>query len=90
MKLKPYLSIPLFIFILTFNHLALAAPVNVNTATAEEISSSLSGIGPAKAEAIKQYCQSTKCTKPEDLLSVKGIGEKTLAKISADLRFDEK
>jgi competence protein ComEA len=31
-----------------------------------------------------------KCNKPEDLLSVKGIGEKTLAKISADLRFKDK
>ena len=64
-----------------------ASPVNVNKASAEEIASSLSGIGPAKAAAISEHCKKMKCTKSEDLLEVKGIGEKTLAKISADLRF---
>ncbi|MBD3755952.1 MAG: helix-hairpin-helix domain-containing protein [Gammaproteobacteria bacterium] len=68
---------------------AMAAPVNVNTATSQEISAALSGIGPAKAEAISQYCKVNTCTKPEDLLKVKGIGEKTLEKIKADLRFDQ-
>lgn len=64
-----------------------ASPVNVNKASAEEIASSLSGIGPAKAMAISTHCKKTKCKKADDLLAVKGIGEKTLAKISADLRF---
>ena len=66
-----------------------ASPVNVNKASVEEISSSLSGIGPAKAMAISEHCKKTKCTKADDLLAVKGIGEKTLAKISADLRFTD-
>ena len=65
----------------------LASPINVNKASVEEIASSLSGIGPAKAMAISEHCKKMKCTKAEDLLEVKGIGEKTLAKISADLRF---
>ena len=64
-----------------------AAPVNVNTASAEEISSALKGIGPAKAQAISDFCKQQKCTKAADLLQVKGIGEKTLEKISADLQF---
>ncbi|MDX1353789.1 MAG: helix-hairpin-helix domain-containing protein [Thiomicrorhabdus sp.] len=73
--------------ILSFS--VLASPVNVNKASVEEISSSLSGIGPAKASAISEHCKKSACTKPEDLLAVKGIGEKTLAKISADLRFKD-
>ncbi|QCU89572.1 ComEA family DNA-binding protein [Thiomicrorhabdus sediminis] len=67
---------------------AAASPVNVNTASVEEISSALKGIGPAKAQAISDFCQQKKCTTAEDLLQVKGIGEKTLAKISADLQFE--
>lgn len=65
----------------------LAVPVNVNTASPTEISESLSGIGPAKAEAISALCKAKPCTKPEDLLEVKGIGEKTLEKIRGDLLF---
>lgn len=66
-----------------------AAPVNVNTANPQEISAALKGIGPAKAEAISVYCKANSCSKPEDLLNVKGIGEKTLEKIKADLVFDK-
>jgi len=65
----------------------LASPVNVNKASPEKIASSLSGIGPSKAMAISAHCKKSKCTKPGDLLAVKGIGDKTLDKISADLRF---
>ena len=65
----------------------LASPVNVNKASAEEIAIALKGIGPSKAQAISSYCKETKCTKPADLLNVKGIGEKTLDKIKDDLRF---
>jgi len=79
------------VFVLTLLSLAsfatFASPVNVNKASPEEISSSLSGIGPSKAAAISDFCKKSKCTKPDDLLAVKGVGEKTLAKISADLRF---
>jgi len=67
-----------------------AAPVNVNTASVEEISSTLSGVGPAKALAISEHCKKVGCTKPEDLLQVKGIGQKTLEKIADDLTFKDK
>ncbi len=64
-----------------------AAPVNVNTATAAEIATALHGIGLKKAELIVEHCHKKGCTKPEDLLAVKGIGEKTLATIKPDLLF---
>ncbi len=67
-----------------------AAPVNVNKASVDDIAAALSGVGPAKAEAISKHCKKVKCKKPEDLLMVKGIGEKTLKKISKDLRFKGK
>ena len=66
----------------------MASPVNVNSASQEEISGALSGIGPVKSMAISEYCQQNKCAKPEDLLNVKGIGEKTLEKIKEDLLFE--
>lgn len=83
-KLPLLAFLSLFLFISTP---ASAAPVNVNKASVQEISDSLSGIGPAKAAAISSHCKKVKCKKPEDLLDVKGIGDKTLEKISKDLRF---
>ena len=77
----------LFFGIVSVGH---AAPVNVNTATPEEIAEALTGIGPSKAIAISKHCRATKCKSPEDLLAVKGIGEKTLKKIAKDLRFKKK
>ena len=82
-----YLTVLTFLFV-SFS--VSAAPVNVNKASVDEISAALSGIGPAKAEAISKHCKKVKCKKPEDLLAVKGIGEKTLAKIKKDLRFKGK
>ncbi len=79
----------LLIALLSFSASVLASPVNVNTASPDEISSALKGIGPVKAEAISKKCQATTCLKPEDLLQVKGIGEKTLEKIKMDLRFKD-
>lgn len=82
-----------FLLLLTalslFSLSAVAAPVNVNTATPEEIAEALKGIGPAKAQAISDYCKANKCTKAEDLKSVKGIGDKTLEKIAGDLKFEK-
>ena len=77
----------IFISAMAFSMGVFAEPVNVNKGTVEEISMALNGIGPSKAQAISSYCQETTCTKPEDLLNIKGIGEKTLEKIKADLLF---
>lgn len=56
-------------------------PVNVNTATAEQLAEALDGIGSHKAQAIVEYRKTHGAfTKAEDLLKVKGIGEKMLEK----------
>lgn len=57
------------------------AQVNINKASAEEISDVLVGVGPAKAEAIIAYREQQGGFKTiEELAEVKGIGEATLAK----------
>ena len=59
--------------------LALAGPVNVNTADAETISESLEGVGLSKARAIVEYRQKHGPFKSaNDLSLVKGIGDRTV------------
>ncbi|WP_240693168.1 ComEA family DNA-binding protein [Thiomicrorhabdus indica] len=74
---------------LGFSSLATAAQVNVNKASAEEISDNLSGIGMVKAQRIVEYCQENSCVKPEDLMNVKGVGVKTIEKNRDNLKFSE-
>ena len=58
---------------------AVAGPVNVNTADAETISAELKGIGITKALAIVEFREANGPFKsPEDLVMVKGIGERTV------------
>ncbi len=65
--------------ILLLPALALAGPVNVNTADAETISESLQGVGLSKARAIVEYRQKHGPFKTADDLSlVKGIGDRTV------------
>jgi competence protein ComEA len=65
---------------------AFAGPVNVNTADAETISAELKGIGLSKARAIVEYRSKHGPFKNADDLSlVKGIGERTLNTIRADV-----
>jgi len=53
--------------------------VNINTASAEEISAVLKGVGPSKASAIIEYRSANgSFTDIEQLLDIKGIGERTL------------
>ncbi len=67
-------------------HLAWAAPVDINTASAAEISSALTGIGESKASAIVAYRDEHGAFESVDqLLSVNGIGEKTLERIRDDI-----
>ncbi|MCY9865357.1 ComEA family DNA-binding protein [Vibrio coralliirubri] len=55
--------------------------VNINTATAEELSALLVGVGDKKAQEIVDYReQNGAFTTADDLVSVKGIGEATVEK----------
>lgn len=64
-----------------------AARININQATAEQLSS-LPGIGPAKAEAIiTARKQQGNFTNSADLQAVKGIGKKTAARLEPLISF---
>ena len=87
--MKQHLLSLLLIFTLFAGNLLYADPVNVNTATAEQIAENLQGIGLKKAQAIIQYReQNGKFNAAEDLLNVKGIGESTLMKNQHNLLFE--
>lgn len=63
------------------------APVNLNTATVEQLLT-LPGIGPSKAQAIVETRQKIGGFKKlEDLLRVKGIGRKTFRKLEPMLKL---
>ncbi len=60
--------------------------LDINTATAAQFET-LSGIGPAKAQAIVDYrTEHGNFKSVNDLLKVSGIGEKTLAKFIDDIK----
>ena len=62
--------------------------ININQATVQEITAKLDGIGRKKAQAIVQYRkQHGDFKKVDELIQVKGIGEKTLAKNRARIRL---
>lgn len=68
-----------------------ASPVNVNKASAEEMASSLNGVGQVKAEAIVTYRKAHGDFKTvESLGQVKGIGDKTIAKNKKDILLSDK
>ena len=62
-----------------FNVAWASEPVNVNTASAEEISESLKGIGLSKARLIVDYRETNgSFLHVDELVNVKGIGVKTV------------
>jgi competence protein ComEA len=78
---KIMLSILLSLFFATVAF----AKVNLNTASVDELKE-LKGIGPAKAEAIVKYREEHGNFKStEDIIAVKGIGEKLYTKISEEI-----
>ena len=76
----------LLLAIAIFSINAFAVPVDVNTADANTIANSLSGIGSKKAQAIVDYRAKNGSFKTlEDLTHVSGIGAKTIEKNKADI-----
>jgi len=80
MKLKSIKSLLILLATGLFSVWAWAAqPVNVNSASAEEIADSLKGVGLSKAEAIVSYRKDNGQFKHVDeLINVKGIGIRTV------------
>lgn len=63
--------------------------ININTASALELTA-LPGIGETKANAIVEFINEYgKITEINDLLNVKGIGEKILSQIEPFIVFDD-
>ena len=68
----------------------LAGPVNVNSASAEEIAAALKGVGMSKATAIVEHRETNgDFTSVEQLLDVRGIGMKTLDGFRADVLLSD-
>jgi competence protein ComEA len=84
------LALPLALLAAPLAASALSGVVNVNTASAEELSL-LPGVGPARARAIVELRQQRGGIKRiEDLLEVKGLGEASLAKLKPYLALEGK
>lgn len=67
--------------ILLFSSATFAAKVNINTASAEQIATAMTGVGESKAKAIVKYRKTNgKFKSVQDLENVDGIGAKTVAK----------
>ena len=64
------------------------AKVNINTATVEQLTT-LPGVGPKLAARIVEYRQKTPFRAPQELMNVKGVGERNFAKIEAWLSVGE-
>jgi len=59
--------------------LAVAGPVDINTADAATIAKELNGIGASRARAIVEYREKNgRFASPEDVLKVSGIGPQVL------------
>ena len=59
--------------------IALACPVNINTASKAELMT-LKGVGEEKAKDIIKYRKSKKFKRADEITAIKGIGEASLAK----------
>ena len=63
-------------------------PIDINTADAQMLASSIQGIGPAKAQAIVTYrSKNGPFQSVADLAKVKGIGNKTVLKNQKNIRI---
>ena len=66
--------------------IAMAAPVNINTASATEIAEALNGIGLSKAQAIVDYRQTYGLfSAADEIVFVRGIGDSTFENNKGDI-----
>ena len=65
---------------------SMAAPVNINSASAEEIAEALNGVGLSKAQAIVEYREAYgKFSRADEIVFVRGIGAATFEKNRDDI-----
>lgn len=70
-------------------HGLFAAPININSATAQELAENLQGVGIKKAQAIVQYREKIGGFQShKQLLNVKGIGAATLEKNQSNILLE--
>ena len=78
----------LLILLMLLSFSVFAEPIDINKASAQEITTSLDGIGDKKAEEIVKYREKHGDFKSIDELSnVKGIGMKTLEKNKNNIKL---
>lgn len=76
-------------FFLLVSTLALASPVNVNTANVQELAT-LAGIGPTRAQAIVDYRDSNEPFRSlDDLTKVPGVGQKIISDNADRITFGD-
>lgn len=69
--------------------MAVAGPVDVNSADAKTLARELQGVGMSKAEAIVSYREKNGPFKStEDLEKVKGLGKKIIEQNKSNLKFE--
>ena len=84
-----FATYPLAVLLAGLASVAMAGPVNINSADATTIARELKGIGLAKAQAIVEYRQKHGPFRTADeLASVRGIGQRTIENNRADIRTD--
>jgi len=72
--------------VFTFSTFTFASPVNINTANAEQIAESLTGIGMVKAQAIIDYRNTNGLFSSADqIILVRGIGDATFNANEVDI-----
>jgi competence protein ComEA len=71
---------------LVISTISMAAPVNINSASAEEIAQALNGIGLSKAQAIVEYRETNGLfNQADEIVYVQGIGDTTYQKNRDDI-----
>jgi competence protein ComEA len=72
---------------LIVSSISMAAPVNINSASAEEIAQALNGIGLSKAQAIVEYRETNGLfNQADEIVYVQGIGDSTYQKNRDDIQ----
>ncbi|MGH6636754.1 MAG: ComEA family DNA-binding protein [Gammaproteobacteria bacterium] len=69
----------IFFVLFLFSSLVLADPIDINSASADDLAQAIKGVGPAKAAAIVAHREKHgPFASIDDLALVQGIGEKTV------------